>query len=100
MNKSDVPFCGIGINHALEQVNKTTKVLGGIKRITQKPKTLAKFIVVVPELARLSAEAENLVGISNRNKTLHHELSRSVQQRFGQSSEALQNVLQEWILSQ
>ena len=31
VNKSDVPFCAIGADHALEQENRRMKVLGGYK---------------------------------------------------------------------
>ena len=34
VNKSNVPFCALGTDHALEQENKNMKVLGGITGIT------------------------------------------------------------------
>ena len=66
VNKSTVPFCSLGVDHSLEQVNKTMKVIGGMRGITQKPMTLARFFLVAPELACLSAEAETLAGITKR----------------------------------
>ena len=46
------------------------KVLEGIGGITQKPTTLARFVLIAPELARLSAEADLLdVGFKNAEDT-------------------------------
>ena len=95
VNKSTVPFCSLGVDHALEQVNKTMKVLGGIRGITQKPMTLARFFLVAPELARLSAEAEKLAGITKRQRVHHHELSKSAELHCEKSRQQLCNVLHE-----
>ena len=36
VSKSDIPFCAVGANHALEQENKAIKVLGDVKGLLQK----------------------------------------------------------------
>jgi len=35
VNKNQIPFCAIGVDHALEHVNHTMKVTGGLVGITQ-----------------------------------------------------------------
>ena len=53
VNKNMVPFCAIGPDHALEQVNRMLKVAGGLTGITLNPYACTKFFLVAPELARL-----------------------------------------------
>ena len=71
VNKSSSPFCAIGPDHALEQVNRMMKVSGGITGITLSPIARTKFFLVAPDLARLAKEAET-VGISRNKPTQHH----------------------------
>ena len=40
INKSGIPFCSIGSDHALEQENRSLKVTGGVKELTQEPTVL------------------------------------------------------------
>jgi len=40
-----VPFCSIGADHALEQINRSTKVAGGLVGITLNPAALTKFFL-------------------------------------------------------
>ena len=47
--------------YALEQVNRTMKVMGGLKGITQRPNSLARYFLAAPELARLAPEADKMV---------------------------------------
>ena len=47
--------------YALEQVNRTMKVMGGLKGITQRPNSLARYFLAAPELARLALEADKMV---------------------------------------
>ena len=74
VNKNINPFCAIGPDHALEQVNRMMKVLGGLIGITLSPLARAKFFLVAPGLARLAKEAE-AIAVVPRNQTMkqHHE---------------------------
>ena len=56
VKKSQVPFCSIGVDHALEHVNRAMKVKGGLSGITQKPAAWLRFFLTAPELTRLSEE--------------------------------------------
>ena len=55
-----VPFCAIGPDHALEQVNQMMKVAGGLIGITLNPYARTKLFLVAPELARLAEEARDM----------------------------------------
>jgi hypothetical protein len=75
VKKSLIPFTSLGVDQALEQENRTMKVLGRLRSLTQKPAALARFFLVAPELARLSLEAENMVGLSRLNTTHQYQLT-------------------------
>src|SRR6218665_1836511 len=76
---NEVPFTRIGVDHAMEHLNKNTKGQGGISGITSHPNTLLKFCLTAPELARLAAEVERLAGVTNEplGKRAHHCLSQA-----------------------
>ena len=74
VNKNTVPFCAIGADHALEQVNRMMKVGGGIVGITQNPSALTKFFLVAPELSHIAEEARQMVGMKSAEAPKHHEL--------------------------
>ena len=59
--KSIVPFSSSGMDHALEQVNGTLKVTGGIVWLTLSPLTRLRFFLIQPELCRLSADAQHVL---------------------------------------
>ena len=48
VNKTEVPFCLIGVDHATEHMNRTMKVKGGLIGITLKPAALARFFFDCP----------------------------------------------------
>lgn len=58
MTKNEIPFTSIGLDQAQEHENKILKGDGGLQGITNKPATLLKYCLAVPELARLSMEAK------------------------------------------
>lgn len=71
-----VPFCSIGTDNALEQINRSMKVAGGLVGITLNPAARAKFFLISTQLARLSEEGKLLAGMSS--PIHHHGLSSSV----------------------
>ncbi|MES9880361.1 MAG: hypothetical protein ABW185_05705, partial [Sedimenticola sp.] len=92
VKKSHVSFCKIGVDHALEQVNRSLKVLGGITGITQKPASLARFFLVAPEVSRLAEESEKQIGLSKKSSVKHHELSESLNRRQEKNVAKLREV--------
>ena len=74
VNKNTIPFCAIGADHALEQVNRMMKVGGGIVGITQNPSTLTKFFLGAPEPFHIAKEARQMAGMRSTEAKQHHDL--------------------------
>ena len=57
-----VPFCAIGADHALEHINRSMKVSGGLVGITLNPTARTKIFLTAPELSRyISNQLLNIV---------------------------------------
>ena len=82
VNKYDIPFCAVGIDHAIEHENTIMKVQAGLKGLTQQPAAMARWFLIAPELSRLAGEAEALVGIKTQTSTNAYDLSKAVISRF------------------
>ena len=79
VNKNDsVSFCAVGADNALEHLNRSMKVSGGLVGITQNESARAKFFLIAPELARLSSEAKSMAGVSLHTPEQHHNLSAAI----------------------
>ena len=63
--RTKLSFCSLGMDKALEQENRAMKVLGGVVNITQRKQALTKFVLASLELARLTAEAREMLGMTN-----------------------------------
>ena len=91
---NNVPFTRIGVDHAMEHLNKATKGQGGISGITSTPQTLLKFCLTGPELARLSDETAHLLMASEGNTAQqHHCLSKGKVARQEKAITKLKAVL-------
>lgn len=89
-------FCGLGADHALEQINHSMKVSGGLVGITLNPNARNKFFLTVPELSRLADEAKEMAGATaNDNINIHHHtLADSVISREKKSIEQLLTTME------
>ncbi|KAL5016916.1 hypothetical protein ScPMuIL_006505, partial [Solemya velum] len=56
----------IGVDHAIEHVNRMMKVKGGLSGITLKPAASAKFFLTAPEMTRLSEEVMDMAKASTQ----------------------------------
>ena len=75
VNKNDVvPFCAIGVDTALENVNRSLKVNGGLVGITLNPSARNKFFLVSPYLTKLAEDAKLLNSEPIYRKRRHHKL--------------------------
>ena len=74
-------FCGFGPDHAIEHLNRSMKVSGGIVGITLNESARARFFLIAPEMTRLAGEVSNMADISSSGKTTHHDLSETYMQR-------------------
>ena len=89
-----IPFTRIGVDQAMEHLNKSTKGQGGISGITSYPATLLKFCLTAPELTRLVEESERLVATTSTTAPAqHHQLSQSRIDRQKRSGAQLKSVL-------
>ena len=93
VNKNQIPLCAIGVDHALEHINRITKVTGGLVGITQNANAQERFFLTAPELSRLAEEAQVMAGSQqlhirnvmtchwlygqDRKRTLHDSRQRS-----------------------
>ena len=72
-NNSKVSFCGLGDHNALEHINRSMKVSGGLVSITRNPSAR--------KLARLAKQAKEIAGVSIKLQDQHHNLSLAVLSR-------------------
>ena len=70
-------FCAVGADNALEHVNRSMKVSGGLIGITLNPNARTKYFLIAPELARLTEQAKEMAGTSSK-KGKHHDTITSV----------------------
>ncbi|KAL9957037.1 hypothetical protein ACROYT_G038621, partial [Oculina patagonica] len=98
VNKNpDVPFCALGADHALEQINRSMKVSGGLVGITLNPNARTKFFLIAPELARLAEDAKEMAGTTPAKEgTRHHTLSASVISREEKNIEQLVTTMEDF----
>ena len=71
INKTGIPFCSIGTDHALEQENKILKSNGGVKSLTQNATALHHFCLIAPSLNSLLKEffgVQNMLLESSRRQ--------------------------------
>ena len=85
-----VLFCSLGADNALEHVNRSMKVSGGLVGITLNPNTCSNYFLIVPELARLAEKAKEMSGMSACKTEKHyHSLSTAVRARQEKNIEQL-----------
>ena len=88
-----VAFCGLGDDHALEHVNRSMKVSGGLVGMTLNPSARVKFFLISPELARLAEEAYDMAGVSTKLQDQHHNLTATVLCREEKNSSKLTTTI-------
>ena len=94
INKTGIPFCSIGSDHALEQDNKLLKVNGGVVGLTQNPTALHRFCLIPPSLASLSSHFLKNSGIIDRSTKLkHYQLVGSIHKRISVNVSKVINML-------
>ncbi|XP_028413663.1 uncharacterized protein LOC114544233 [Dendronephthya gigantea] len=90
-----VPFCGLGADHALEHINRSMKVSGGLVGITLNPSARTKFFMIAPELARLAEEAKKMAGrAKTRGGAKHHALTAAGLSREEKNITKLLNTIE------
>ena len=92
VNKNQILFCAIGVDHALEHINRIMKVTGGLVGITQNASARERFFLIAPDLSRLAEEARKMAGSPTAAWKEHHDLSMAVSTRQEENIAKLKNV--------
>ena len=92
--KSSIPFVAIGSDHAMEQENKTMKVLGGIIGLTQQPDALNRFCLTAPVLSSLGEEFLERNNICSYDRKHHYQMTGSTCERIHSNMHKLLTVME------
>jgi len=92
VNKNRIPFCAIGVDHALEHISRMMTVTGVLVGITQNDSARDRFFLTGPELSRLAEEARVMAGSPTAIRKEHHELSLAVWTRQEDNIARLKSV--------
>ena len=92
VNKNRIPFCAIGVDHALEHISRMMTVTGVLVGITQNASAWDRFFLTGPELSRLTEEARVMAGSPTAIRKEHHELSLAVWTRQEDNIARLKSV--------
>ena len=79
VHKTERPISSIALDHAHEQLNSEVKGEGGAVGLTENPAALARWIVGMPEVARMTKEFEDAAPAP---KYQHHEQTPVTQATF------------------
>ena len=84
VNKSDVPFCRIGGDHAIEHENRAIKVSGGIIGFVNNEEALQRYFMIAPEMSVLLDDFYTMSNIeqSDYHRREHHRFTCSTNERI------------------
>ena len=84
VNKSDVPFCAIGVDHDIEHKNRAMKVAGGIKVIANNENALKRYFMIEPEMSLLLDDFCSMFNIekSDYYRREHQQFAGSTNDRI------------------
>jgi len=97
LHKSTRPFSAIAIDHVHEHNNAVVKGDDGAIGLTQNPRTLLRWMVAGPEIARTidGFETACLDNHTGRDNGRHHEHTMAVQVTFASEVQALMEVIED-----
>ena len=78
VQKSDIPFTAIGVDHADEQVNKILKINGGLVGISHNVNARDRFYLTAPYIANITKEMKIAGNIADNSRQKHHQLSATL----------------------
>ena len=94
INKTGIPVCSMGSDHALEQDNKLLKVNGGVIGLTQNPTALHRFCLISASLASLCSQFLKNSGITDKSTKLkHYQLVGSINKQISVNVSKVINML-------
>eukprot|EP00795_Rhopilema_esculentum_P016886 gene16886-8363_t len=83
--KSNIPFCGIGVDHALEQEIRNFKGVGGVTGITQNDDALTQYLLTAPEISRMIKEYWRKDGSNEKKTQVHYQFYGAAASRLRQN---------------
>ena len=81
VNKTSIPFCAIGADHALEHLNGGMKVAGGLVGITLNENARVRFFLTAPRLNCLADETKTMDSVKTKSTEKYHSLSAQITSR-------------------
>ncbi|KAK3910837.1 Protein dachsous [Frankliniella fusca] len=96
--KSHRPFSSIGLDQNHEQVNATLKGNGGMIGLTQRPESLTKLLLTIPELASIISKFEtaNFDPRGRGDESVHHSDNGAFIRLFQRDYESLKSTFLLW----
>ena len=95
VSKSLIPFCSIGVDHALEQENRCMKVLGGIKGIANHQSALDQHFLITSEMNTIIDAFQNSLNLKSwgRTRDEHYQIGGGTNVRMMENVQKLMNVM-------
>ena len=89
VNKNTIPFCAVGPDHDLEQINGWMKVSRVFVGITLNKDARNRFFKISVNLVQLTEEAKGMTRDSEAARKRHHELSQAILKRQTKNAQKL-----------
>ena len=92
-NTNQCSFSSIGVDHALEQENRSLKVRGGIIGLTKNIPALNRFTLSTPELSEICKSFYEINGLDKHQSTKHYQLTGGTNKRINKNVKKLDDTL-------
>ena len=95
--KYTIPFCAIGPDHALQQINRWMKVTRGLVGITLNKNARNRFFLISADLARLKEYAKEMARDSEAARKRRHELPQAFLKMQTKNAQKLVSIIEGFI---
>ena len=87
--KSDILFCGLGVDQGLEQEIRNLKIPGDVVGITQNESALSRYFLIASELTRIIDSFWDEHGVNTKAATEHYQLKGDTAKRIYTQSKTM-----------
>ena len=94
VTKSEVPFCGLGVDQGLEQEIRALKVSGGVVGITQNESALNRYYLIAPELLQILKSLWSQFRINVNKSKEHYQLRGTMSKRVFNRSTKMKEAIE------
>ena len=77
IQKNEVPFTSIGVDHAQEHTNRELKGDNALKGMANNAESILNYCLAAPEIQKISSEFEEMIGLTVWSRKEHHQLSKA-----------------------